>query len=74
MEHFLPSGSAGGYPRVEESKATMLVTRLCLSQARVLSGLAISNSLIRARSHICRADLPKFTSYNPASPIAHIYT
>ena len=74
MEHFLSSGSAGGHPRVAESKATMPVTGLCVSQARVLSGLVISNSLIRARSHICRADLPKFTSYNLALPISHIYT
>ncbi len=44
MEHFLSSGSAGGHPRVEESKATMPVTGLCLSLARVLSGLMISNS------------------------------
>lgn len=65
MEHLLSSGSAGGLPRVEESKATMPVG-FCLSQSRVLSGLVISNSLIRARSDMCRADLPEFTSYTSA--------
>lgn len=38
MEHFPPSGTAGGYPRVEESGDMMPVAGVCLSQARVLSG------------------------------------
>ena len=66
MAHIPSSGSAGGHPRVDESKATMPVTGICLSQALVLSGLVISNSLIRARAHMCSADLPKLTSYNLA--------
>ena len=66
MEHFPSSGSAGGHPRVEESKVAMPVSGRCLSQARVLSGLLISNSLIRAREHMCRAGLPRLASYNLA--------
>ena len=74
MEQFPPSGSAGGRPRVEESRDMIPVAGVCLSQARSFSGLVMSNGLIRARSLICRADLPDFTSYNPALHFSHLCT
>lgn len=71
MEHFPPSGSAGDHSRVEKSGDIVPVAGICLSQARVFSGLAMSNGLIRARSLICRTNRPEFTSYNPALHTSH---
>lgn len=76
MEQFPTSGSggAGGHPRVEQFGNMMPAAGVCLSQARVLAGLVMSNGLIRARSLICRADQPNFTSYNPDLHFSHLCT